>query len=57
MVAGGVAKGMPYLLEVFLAKEVLGVWSQWRNGCIPSSDERCEAVIHYAKNDAYKPVT
>ncbi|MGW6934687.1 hypothetical protein ACWGE0_31825 [Lentzea sp. NPDC054927] len=48
--------GTRYLLEVWLAKEVLEVWSSWRGGRRPSLDEACGAVAHYAGHDAYQPV-
>ena len=50
------AKGMEYFLEIDIANEVLDVWSNWRNGQEPSLEEKCEAIIYYAKNDAYLPV-
>ena len=31
----------------------VGVWSAWRDGRIPSADDRFQAVIHYAVNDSY----
>lgn len=46
-------EGLAYFLEVSIAKEVIEVWGEWRGGRVPTSDERCEAVIHYAVNDAY----
>jgi hypothetical protein len=46
-------KGWRYYLEVPTAREVLDVWSSWRNDRAPSLDEACEAVIYYADNDAY----
>lgn len=49
------AAGMRYLLEVPLAKDVLEVWREWRGGAVPSLHDSCEAVIHYAENDAYLP--
>ncbi len=49
-------QGMTYLLEVFLAKEVLEVWSNWRNGNNPNLNEKCEAIIYYAEHDAYLPI-
>ncbi len=52
----GQMQGMSYLLEVFLAKEVLEVWSQWRDGRNSTALDKCEAVIYYAENDAYLPV-
>jgi len=48
--------GFKYLLEVFLAKEVIEVWSKWRGGKRPSLTERIAAVAHYASHDAYLPV-
>jgi hypothetical protein len=47
---------LAYLLEVELAKDVLGVWSSWRNGARPDGSEKCQAVIYYAEHDAYLPV-
>ncbi len=55
---GGVpdeARGMSYLLEVFLAQEVVQAWSEWRDGRKPTAIDKCEAVIYYAENDAYLP--
>ena len=49
------AQGMSYLLEVFLAKEAVQVWSEWRGGREPSVADKCVAVIYYAENDAYLP--
>lgn len=48
--------GMAYLLEVELAREVLEVWSAWRNGEEPTLAESVEAVVHYAEHDAFLPV-
>jgi hypothetical protein len=47
---------MAYLLEVDLAREVLEVWSAWRNGRSPTPAESVAAVVHYAEHDAYLPV-
>lgn len=44
-----------YFLEVFIAKEVLSVWTKWNEGRVASLDEKCDALIYYAKNDAYLP--
>lgn len=55
---GGVpaeARGMSYLLEVFLSKDVVEVWSGGRGGRKPTAVDKCEAVIHYAEYDAYLP--
>ncbi len=50
---GGVPDGWRYVLELWIAQEVLEVWSAWRDGRTPSLAEACEAVIYYADNDAY----
>lgn len=47
--------GMRYLLEVPLAREAIKVWSDWRGGRNPSSDDKAKAVIYYAEHDAYMP--
>lgn len=44
-----------YFLEVYLAKEVVEVWSKWRSGQKPNIEDICEAVIYYAEYDAYLP--
>jgi hypothetical protein len=46
-------EGMKYLLEVELAKEVIQVWKDWRNGKEPSPMEKFQAVLYYVENDAY----
>jgi len=52
---GGPPEGFDYFLEVHLAREVLRVWQEWRGGREPTPDELCDAVIYYARNDAYQP--
>lgn len=47
--------GFKYLLEVYLAKNVVEVWSKWRGGKRPSRTDRITAVAHYASHDAYLP--
>ena len=47
--------GYRYLLEVLIAREVLEVWTSWRDNREPSLEEACEAIIYYAENDAYQP--
>ena len=49
------ARGMRYLLEVSLAKDAIRVWSEWRAGAEPSIEQKIEAVVHYAKHDAFIP--
>jgi hypothetical protein len=49
-------EGMEYLLEVFLAKEVLQVWSEWRGGRIPTAGEKIAALEHYHNCDSYLPI-
>jgi hypothetical protein len=48
-------RGLSYVLEVDIAKDVLKVWGQWRGGTTPTVPQMCQAVIHYAKNDAFLP--
>jgi hypothetical protein len=48
--------GMRYLVEVGLAKEVIRIWSAWREGKLPTQREKCDAVIFYADYDSYQPV-
>jgi hypothetical protein len=50
------AAGMTYLLEVSIARDVLRVWSEWRNGGTPSTNEMVGAVVYYAEHDAFQPV-
>lgn len=45
-----------YLIEVALARDVLKVWSAWRDGAEPSTEAATTAIIYYATNDAYVPV-
>jgi len=49
------AERLDYLLEVSIAKEVLEVWSQWRGGLRATAAEALDAIIYYAKHDAYEP--
>jgi len=48
--------GYSYVLEVSIADEVLSVWSTWRAGLQPTTEQATAAVIHYAEHDAYQPV-
>lgn len=48
--------GFHLLLEVPVAREVLQVWSAWRDDRPPDPDEAAAAVIYYAEHDAYQPV-
>jgi hypothetical protein len=50
------AVGLPYLLEVALAREAIEVWQAWRPGRTPSLEDKLAAVIYYAGNDAWLPV-
>lgn len=45
-----------YLLEADLAQEVVEVWSAWRDGATPTTEEATLAIIYYAEHDAYQPV-
>ena len=49
------ARGLAYFLEVAIVREAVEVWGTWREGRQPTPDERCEAAIHYAVNDAFLP--
>lgn len=50
-----VPSGLAYLLEVGLVHDVAEVWSAWRDGRRPTAEQLAQAVIHYAKHDAYLP--
>lgn len=50
------APDFAYLLEVDLAKEVIRVWSEWRDGAVPTSEEATQAVIFYGEHDSYQPL-
>ena len=49
------ASGFSYFLEVAIMREVIEVWQKWRNERIPTLNEKIEAIIYYAENDAYFP--
>ncbi len=53
---GPIPIGLKYVLEVELAREVVEIWSNWRSGRVPSTDEALEAILYYAKHDTYQPV-
>lgn len=48
--------GLRHVLSVGIAQEVLRVWSDWRSGASPTTDEAVAAVLHYATHDAYQPL-
>jgi hypothetical protein len=52
----GPPPGFDYLLEVDLAKEVVEVWSAWRNGRTPTPEQAAQAIAYYAVNDAPEPL-
>jgi hypothetical protein len=52
---GDTPNGMAYFLEVPLAKEVIEVWENWRNGKKPTLEEKYQAIVYYATRDAYIP--
>jgi hypothetical protein len=41
-------QGFNYLLEVFLAKDVIDVWSKWRGGKRPSRADRSSGSLRIA---------
>lgn len=47
--------GFEYLIEVFVAKDVLETWSSWRSGAIPNPGEAIQAIQYYQENDAFLP--
>ncbi len=49
------ARELQYFLEVDQAVEALAVWREWRDDAQPTNEEVCEAVLYYARNDAYLP--
>ena len=50
---GELMEDLAYFLEVDIAKEVIEVWSDWRDGRIPTEEERLDAVSYYASHDSY----
>ena len=48
-------EGLEYFIEVELAKDVIRVWQEWREGRVPDKHEKYQAVIYYAQHDAYMP--
>jgi hypothetical protein len=44
-----------YLLEVFLAKEVVEAYQEHHGTLHPTADEKLRAIIYYAEHDAYLP--
>ena len=53
--AVGAPEDMEYVLEIAVMKEVIKVWSAWRNGAMPTAPQACEAILRYARFDAYLP--
>jgi hypothetical protein len=49
-------EGYRYLLEGENIKESILVWSLWREGRLPSLEDKLAAVLFYARNDAFLPV-
>lgn len=47
---------LEYVLMVQQAKEAIRVWSLWRKGACPTRGEKIEAVMYYARHDAWLPV-
>lgn len=47
--------GFDYFIGVFLAKDILETWQQWRQGRIPTGDEAIEAIQYYKEHDTYLP--
>jgi len=49
-------KGLKYLLEAYLIKELLDVWRKWRDGKEPTREEKFQAFVYFIDHDAYIPV-
>jgi hypothetical protein len=49
------ADGYRYFLEGENIKESIEVWSLWRDGRLPTLDDKLAAVVYYATNDAFMP--
>jgi len=47
---------LSYVLMVSQAKECIEVWSEWRGGRRPTSQDKFAAVMFYSRNDAWLPV-
>jgi hypothetical protein len=47
--------GLQYCLEVWIAKDSVRVWSQWRGGQMPSAAEAAEAICYKATFDGWGP--
>lgn len=47
---------LSYVLMVEQAKECIEVWSEWRQGQMPTAQEKFAAVMYYSRHDAWLPV-
>lgn len=48
--------GLRYFLELAIAKEAVEIWRAWRPGRSAALDDKLEAIVYYAENDAWLPV-
>jgi len=53
--SGKTLVGLQYLLEVYILKEVLDVWKNWRNGKEPTIRDKLNAIEYFVEHDAYLP--
>lgn len=51
-----IPEGMKYYLEVMIAKKVLQVWREWRNGRTPTLNEKFQAITYFVQHDSYQPI-
>ena len=51
------ARGFTYLLEVFLIEDVIAQLRSVTKGRALTVDELVDAVLYYAENDAYYPIS
>jgi hypothetical protein len=52
-VAASRTPGADYFLEIFVAREVLEGWREYRQGTEITPNELTEVMIYYAENDAW----
>lgn len=49
-------RSLSEVLSVERAREAIRVWSEWRGGITPTSEERFRTVMFYARNGAFVPL-
>jgi len=46
---------MRYMLEIFLAREVIEAYQEHYHTLTPTDEEKLKAIIYYAEHDCYLP--